>query len=64
MDKHAYFKWKQISVAVVQEKCPELLPKAKEVETHFITLISLFEKCHKVYNGGVADDTTIDKLST
>ncbi len=49
-------------VAVVQEKCPELLPAAKEVHTRFTTELSLFEKCHRVYNGGVTDDTTIDQL--
>ena len=49
-------------VAIVQEKCPSLLPEVTEAYTQFTTDITLFEKCHWVYNGGVTDDGTIDQL--
>ena len=49
-------------VAIAQEKCPSLLPEVTEAYTRFTTIITLFEKCHRVYNGGVTDDSTIDQL--
>ena len=48
-------------VAIAQ-KCPSLLPEVTEAYTQFTTVITLFEKCHQVYNGGVTDDSTIDQL--
>lgn len=49
-------------VAIAREKCPVLLREAEQVYTRFTTALTLFEKCHLVYNGGVADDSTIDQL--
>lgn len=49
-------------VAIAREKCPALLLEAEQVYTRFTTALTLFEKCHLVYSGGVADDSTIDQL--
>ena len=49
-------------VVIAQEKCPSLLPEVTEAYTRFTIVITLFEKCHRVYNGGVTDDSTIDQL--
>ena len=49
-------------VAIAREKCPSLLQEAEQVYSQFTTALTLFEKCHLVYNGGVTDDSTIDQL--
>ena len=49
-------------VRVAQEKCPSLLPQAKEVYTRFKSAIGLFAKCHNAYNGGVVDEKAVDTL--
>ena len=51
-----------VVVSVAQEKCPEMLPHAREVYLRFKTAIGLFGKCHNIYNGGVTSDSDIDKL--
>lgn len=49
-------------VAIAREKCPSLLQEAEQLYSRFTTALTLFEKCHLVYNGGVTDDSTIDQL--
>ena len=49
-------------VAVAQERCPELTPLAEEVHARFTEVLNLYERCHRVYNRGVATDETIDQL--
>ena len=49
-------------VAIVEEKCPELLQKAKDTYTRFTDILTQYAKCHNVFNGGVVDDTAIDQL--
>lgn len=41
-----------VVVSVAQEKCPDMLPHAREVYLRFKTAIGLFGKCHD--NGKVA----------
>lgn len=41
-----------VVVSVAQEKCPDMLPHAREVYLRFKTAIGLFGKCHD--NGNVA----------
>ena len=36
---------------VADERCETLLQKASETATKFKTLLTLFAKCHTVYNG-------------
>ena len=42
--------------------CHDLLPKAQEVYSKFTRMLTQYGKCHRVFNGGVVDDTTIDQL--
>ena len=49
-------------VSVAQEKCPDMLPHAREVYLCFETAIGLFGKCHDIYNGGVTSERDIQQL--
>lgn len=40
----------------------DLVPKAKEVYAIFKKAITLFGKCHNLYNGGVLTDYKINEL--
>ena len=40
-----------VVVSVAQEKCPDMLPHAREVYLRFKTAIGLFGKCHDNGNG-------------
>ena len=49
-------------VAIVEEKCPELLQKAKDTYKRFTEVLTQYAKCYNVFNGGVVDGITIDQL--
>ena len=49
-------------IAVAEEKCPAMLPKARAVYIKFVRTFSAFAKCHHIYNGRGATDDDIKKL--
>ncbi len=51
-------------VAVAEEKCPALLPNARPAYIKFACALSLFAKCHHLYNGRGVTEEDIDQLGT
>lgn len=49
-------------VALVGEKCPDLLEKAKDTYERFTKILTQYSKCHKIINGGVVTDAAIEQL--
>ena len=49
-------------VSVAEEKCPAMLPQAREVYGRHKEAIVLFGKCHNGYNGRVLSNEDIDAL--
>ena len=48
--------------AVAQAICPDLMPSAKTVHNQFKKAITLFDKCHNLYNSGVLTNSDINQL--
>ena len=49
-------------VATAQRHCPALIPKATEIEAKFSKVLTLFHRCHEIYDGNVITDTQIADL--
>lgn len=49
-------------MSVAQEKYEPLVAKTREVCCKFEKVLTLFGKCHNVYNGGTLTGNQIDEL--
>ena len=47
---------------MAQAICPDLMPSVKTVHSQFKKAITLFGKCHNLYNSGVLTDGDINQL--
>ena len=47
---------------VARTTCTHMLPQAEVVYHKFVKVITLFGKCHNIYNSGVVSDDEISQL--
>ena len=49
-------------VRVAEERCTDMLPEAQKVYDTYSPVLTLFGKCHRGYNSGAMDESSINEL--